>query len=134
MPTNLNCQPPRILHVSYPAFLSINIYGQTMVFGCDLSLIAVFLVSVQCGLAQDSKTPLRGSTAEIINAAMQNPDAIGEALIPGVDLTQGWPGAAVAGWEKPMFQSRIAGSLTRISYVPPDSVTGVLSHGQADAQ
>ncbi|KAK3181679.1 hypothetical protein K4F52_007057 [Lecanicillium sp. MT-2017a] len=80
----------------------------------------------------DSRNPIRDFTLEDINEAIANPDASGEFSIPdpsGFDLSEKWPGTEVEGWKARIeIKANVPVSndgyttLTRISYVPPESV------------
>lgn len=80
----------------------------------------------------DGRNPIREFTLEDINEAISSPDASGEFSIhnpSGFDLSEKWPGTEVEGWKARIeIKASVPVSddgyttLTRISYVPPDSV------------
>lgn len=110
--------------------------SHTMLYATSSSaLICAITTIFPCvfGQAYDGvRNPIHDLTLEDINEAIANPDASGEFTIhdpSGFDLSEKWPGTEVGGWKArieikaslPVSDDGYT-TLTRISYVPPDSV------------
>jgi len=97
-----------------------------------LCLITFVFPSAYAQGYDDGRSPIREFSRGDLNKAMTDPDASGEVFIPdpsGFDLTKEWPGSEADGWKArieikaniPVLYDGYT-TLTRISYVPPDSV------------
>lgn len=100
-------------------------------YGSLFCAITAVFPSALAQVYHDGRNPIREFTDEEINKAVENPDAFGEFAIPdpsGFDLTEKWPGTEVEGWKArieikanvPVTDDGYT-TLTRISYVPPES-------------